>query len=328
MTFSRRQFLKSGAVSAAALGAPAVFAQGQGFPSRPVRMLVPYPPGGVTDITARALVKELAALWGQPVVIENKPGASGVIAGDMLAKAPGDGHTLLMADDGVLVSAALLKAKMPYDPLTDHVAVGTACAFPNLLMAGPSVPFNSVKDFIEAAKAKPGSIDYATNGIGGPHHLIWERFQERAGIKLNHIPYSGTPQALQDVAGGRVAVGISAVASATPFIQDGKARVLAATTLERLPLWANVPTLAEQGYPGFEAVSWIGVMAPGSMPPALVERINADLRKATATPSYKASIAERSNLPLNLTARQTADRMQRERAETQALLKRLGVQPT
>ena len=325
MTLSRRQLLKIGGASAAALGAPAVFAQS--FANRPIRMIVPYPPGGVTDITARALVKELATVWGQPVVIDNKPGASGVIGGDLLAKAPGDGHTLLMADDGVLVSAPLLKSKLPYDPLTDHVAVGTACAFPNLLMAGPSVPFKTVQEFIAAAKAKPGSIDYATNGIGGPHHLIWERFQERAGIKLNHIPYSGTPQALQDVAGGRVAVGISAVASGAPFIQDGKARVLAATTLERLPLWPNVPTLAEQGYPGFEAVSWIGVMAPGSTPPALVERINADLRKATATATYKAAIAERSNLPLNLTAKQTAERMQKERAEAMALLKRLGVQP-
>jgi tripartite-type tricarboxylate transporter receptor subunit TctC len=327
MSISRRQVLKSAGAAAAAIGLPHAFAQ-EPFPgTRPIRMLVPYPPGGVTDITARALTKELAAFWGVPVVIENKPGASGAIAGDMLARAAGDGHTLLMADDGVLVSAPLLKTKMPYDPATDHVAVGTACAFPNLLMAGPSAKFNTLKDFIAAAKANPGAIDYATNGVGGPHHLIWERFQERAGIKLNHIPYSGTPQALQDMAGGRVPVAISAVASATPFIQDGKARILAATTLERLPLWPNVPTLAEQGYAGFEAVSWIGVMAPGTTPPALVERLNADLRTVATGAAFRAAIAERSNLPLNLTARQTAERMQRERAETQALLKRLGVQP-
>ena len=204
------------AMALAPVSAPGNAQSPSGFPERQVRLLVPYAPSGAVDITARFLAKGLSEVWGQPVVVENKPGASGLIAADMLAKAPGDGYTLMLTDDGVLVSMPFFQEKMPYDTLTDLVPVAMAGMFPYVMVANTALGAKTLPELIAAAKARPDAIDYATNGIGGTHHLAWERLQHAAGIKLHHIPFKSAAPALQEVLAGRVSMMLVGVSTAFP----------------------------------------------------------------------------------------------------------------
>jgi tripartite-type tricarboxylate transporter receptor subunit TctC len=295
------------------------------FPERQVRLLVPYAPSGAVDITARFLAKGLSELWGQPVVVENKPGASGLIAADMLAKAPGDGYTLMLTDDGVLVSMPFFQEKMPYDTLTDLVPVAMAGMFPYVIVANSALKVKSLPELVAAAKARPGAIDYATNGIGGTHHLSWERLQRAAGITLHHIPFKSSAPALQEVLAGRVSMMLVGVSTAFPHIKDGRLVSLATGGLERSPFLPNLPTVAESGFPGFEVVAWMAVMAPKAASPALVERLSGDINKVTLSQAYGDAMSQRGNEARTSTSRALAERIRTEYESTRSLIKSLGI---
>jgi len=295
------------------------------FPERPVRLLVQFSPGGAVDVTARILAKELTDLWGKSVVVDNKPGASGVIACDILAKAPGDGQTLLLATDGTLVTVPFFQEKMPYDTLTDLVPVAMVGMFPFVLVASSTLKVKTLSEFVAAARARPGRLDYATNGVGGTHHLAWERFQRQAGIKLTHIPFKSAAPALQEVLAGRVSVIFTGVATAFPYIKDGRLVSLATVGLERLPFMPELPTVAELGYPGFEVTTWMAVLAPKGTPPALVEKISADINKVTLSKSYQDSLAQRGSEARTSTPRELAQRIHAEYERNRTLIKTLGV---
>jgi len=225
------------------------------FPTKPVKLIVPYGPGGAVDITARILAKDLSSMWGQQVVVENKPGAAGMIAANTVAKSSPDAYTLLITDDGVLISMPQIQKNMPYDPLGDLLSIGMVCMFPYVMVTNSKTNIKTMNDLISVAKGSQKGLDYATNGVGSTHHLTWESFQKTAGIKLNHIPYKGAAAALQDVVAGEVSLMIVAVSTALPFIKDGRLVPIAIGSLERLASIANVPTISESGYTGFDDIA-------------------------------------------------------------------------
>ncbi len=300
-------------------------AQSRAYPERSVRIVVPYAPSGAVDITARILAKELAELWGQPVVVDNRPGAAGVIAGEIVAKAPADGYTLLLTDDGVLTTVPLFNDKMPYDTLTDLVPVAMVGMFPYVLITNSALKVKSMAELVASAKAKPGSIDYATNGVGGTHHLSWERLQRAADIQLNHVPYKSAAPALQDVLAGRVPMMLAAVATAFPFIKDGRLVPIATGGQARVPSLPELPTLIESGFPGLEVISWMGVLAPKGVPQSLVDRLSTELAKVTRSESYKSALAQRASEPRTSTPRELAERTRAELERNQALVKSLNI---
>ncbi len=321
-----RRTIETGLVALAVFAFAATsLAQERAFPDRGVRIVVPYAPSGAVDITARLLAKELAELWGQSVVADNRPGAAGVIAADLVAKAAPDGYMLLLADDGLLTTVPLFQDKMPYDTLTDLVPVALVGMFPHVVITSASLKVKSMAELVAAAQAKPGMINYATNGIGGTHHLTWERLQRAANIKLNHVPYKGAAPALQDVLAGHVPMMLAAVATAFPYIKDGRLVPIATGGPTRAPLLPELPTLIESGYPGFEVISWMGVLAAKGTPPALVERISRDLNKVTQSEAYQSGLAQRGTEARTSTPQVFAERIRDEIKRNEVLVKGLGM---
>ena len=259
---------------------PSAFAQGN-YPSKPIRIVVPFPPGGSTDLLARRLGEKLSLALGQPVVVENKPGAGGTTGADLVAKSPADGHTLLLGVTGSNAIAASLFPKIPYDTLKDFAPVSQVVTTPLVLAVNASSPIKTVKDFIAAARVKP--ISYGTPGNGTSMHLTGEMFVMGAGVKLLHVPYKGSAPALNDLLGGSLESMFGDVLVLLPQIKAGKVRPIAVSSVRRHPMLADVPTIAESGVPGlekFEASSWQGVFAPAGTPPAVVARLNAEVVKA------------------------------------------------
>ena len=313
------------AIALASVCAPSLAQKSAWTPERPVRLVVPYAPSGAVDITSRFLAKELSDMWGQSVVIENKPGAAGLIGAETVVKAPADGYTLLMTDDGVLVTMPYFQEKMPYDTLTDLAPVAMVGMFPFVIVAHTSLKAKSLQEMVALAKARPGVIDFATNGVGGTHHLVWERLQRAAGIKLNHIPFKSAAPALQEVLAGRVSMVMVGVSTALPYIKDGRLVSLATGGLKRSSFLPQLPTVAESGFPGFEVVAWIAVLAPKGTPPALVEKISADLNKATSSKTYQDNLAQRGSESRTSTPRELAERIRTEYERTGAMIKTLGL---
>jgi tripartite-type tricarboxylate transporter receptor subunit TctC len=296
------------------------------FPTKPVKLIVPYGPGGAVDITARILAKDLSSMWGQQVVVENKPGAAGMIAANTVAKSSPDAYTLLITDDGVLVSMPQIQKNMPYDPLGDLLSIGMVCMFPYVMVTNSKTNIKTMNDLVSVAKGSQKGLDYATNGVGSTHHLTWESFQKTAGIKLNHIPYKGAAAALQDVVAGEVSLMIVAVSTALPFIKDGRLVPIAIGSLERLASIANVPTISESGYPGFEAIAWQGVLAPKGTPPALIEKISNDMRKITQSTFYKEALILRGTESRTSSPAEMSRRIKVEFDKTSSLIKSLNIQ--
>lgn len=263
---SRRLFL---AAAGALLAASALPAAAQSYPSRPVKLIVPFPPGGPVDTTARILGQKLSEQWGQPVIVENKPGANGSIGADAAARAAPDGYTLFVnaIHHAVLPS---LTAKLPYDIVKDFEPVGFAARFPVFLVAHPSVPAKNVAELIAQARRQPGALAYASSGNGGGTHLAGELFKDMAQVNLLHVPYKGSAPAIADVIGGQVQLMFADAPSALPHVKKGTVRVLAAASPQRSALLPEVPTFAESGLAGYEAYSWAGVMAPAGTPKDIV----------------------------------------------------------
>jgi len=269
--------------------APLALAQ-DAWPAKPIRLVVPFAAGGTSDILARTLGEKLQGVLKQTVVIENKAGAGGVIGADLVAKSPADGYTLLL---GTIASHAInpaLQPKMPYNAATDFAPVILLGSISNVLLVGAEQAFKNVKDLIVAAKAKPGSITFASAGQGSSQHMSGELFKLLAGAELTHVPYKGSAPAIQDVIGGQVPMSFETVTVAAPHIQSGKVRALAVTSAARSAALPTVPTLQEAGVAGFDVASWQALYAPAGTPPAIVQRLNAEVEKILAQPEIKAKL--------------------------------------
>jgi tripartite-type tricarboxylate transporter receptor subunit TctC len=257
----------------------ATVASAQSYPNRAIRLVVPFPAAGTTDILARAAAQKLTEAFGQSVVVDNRPGAAGNIGSDLVAKSAPDGYTLLMGTVGTHAINPSLYSKMPYDHVKDFVPVVLVAGVPNVLVVNPTLPVNSVADLIKLAKDKPGQINFASSGSGTSIHLSGELFKTMAGVDITHIPYKGSSPALTDLMGGQVQIMFDNLPSALPQIKAGKLRAIAVTSLKRAPVLPDVPTISESGLPGFEASSWFGVLAPAGTPAPIVARINAEVNK-------------------------------------------------
>jgi tripartite-type tricarboxylate transporter receptor subunit TctC len=276
----------------ASLALVAVWASAQTYPVKPIRIVVPFPPGGATDILARDVAQKLTEAWGQQVIVDNRPGAGGNIGSELVAHSAPDGYTLEMGTVGTHAINASLYAKMPYDHVKDFAPVILVAGVPNVLVVNNAVPANSVAELIAYAKANPGKLNFASSGNGTSIHLSGELFKVMAGVQMTHIPYKGSAPALQDLLGGQVQLMFDNLPPSLPQIKAGKVRALAVTSLTRAPALPDVPTVAESGLPGFEASSWFGILAPAGTPPAIVAKLNAEIAKWLATPEAKEQLAK------------------------------------
>jgi len=284
---ARHACVLAAAVTIAAVALSAGAQTSSSYPTKPIRLVVPFPPGGATDIMARAVAQKLTDAWGQSVIVDNRPGAGGNIGSELVAKAAPDGYTLEMGTVGTHAINPSLYAKMPYDHVKDFVPVILVAGVPNVLVVNPSVPAKSVQELIAYAKANPGRLNFASSGSGTSIHLSGELFKLMAGVQMTHVPYKGSAPALQDLLGGQVQLMFDNLPPSLPQIKAGKLRALAVTTAARAPALPDVPTIAESGLPGFEASSWFGVLAPAGTPPAIVTRLNTEIAAWLATPEAR-----------------------------------------
>lgn len=264
------------------------FAQTDGYPSRAIRLVVPFPPGAFNDQLGRILAQKLHEAWGQSVVVENRPGGGSQLGTQTVAKAASDGYTLLVTSFAFAVNPALY-GKLPYDTVRDFTPVILCAATPNLLVVGNDVPVKSVKDLIALAKSKPGELVYGSAGIGSSNHLSMELLKARAGIDLVHVPYKGSAPAVLDLVGGRVQAMFDNTPNVLPQVKAGKLRALAVTTPRRFALLPDLPTVAESGLKEFEVSVWFGLVAPARTPPAIVERINAEVNRILLLPDVQST---------------------------------------
>ncbi|WP_114972670.1 Bug family tripartite tricarboxylate transporter substrate binding protein [Rhodoferax ferrireducens] len=286
MTLLRRGLL---ATLFASLAFP-VFAQN--YPNKPIRVIVPFPAGGGTDIIARDVTNKLSSTLGWSFVVENKPGSGGNLGVDAAAKAAGDGYTLALGQTSNLAINPTLYSKMPYDSLKDLAPVGLVASAPLVLVVAADSPYKTLADIVNASKAKPASLNFASPGNGTVAHLASELFQKTAGVKFTHIPYKGAAQASTDLIGGQVQLYMSSVPTLLGHIKNGKMRALAVTSLNRVDDLPQVPTVAESGYKGFEAVTWFGFVAPTAVPKDIVVRLNTEINKALQSADVKKKLGE------------------------------------
>ena len=275
---------------AVAFASAALAAHAQ-YPNKPIKMVVPFPAGGTTDILARSVAADLQKVFGQPVVVENKAGAGGNIGSDFVAKSPPDGYTLLMGTVGTHAINVALYPKMPYDAVKDFVPISLVAGVPNVLVAAPGFPVNSVKDLIDLAKKSPDKTTFASSGNGTSIHLSGELFKQLAGVQMTHVPYKGSSAALPDVMSGQVNVMFDNAPSVMQQIKGGKLKAIAVTSGTRSPALPNVPTIAEAGLPGFEATSWFGVLAPAGTPKDIVDKLSQTIAKAVQSAEFKERLA-------------------------------------
>ena len=275
----------------ATLAIVAAWASAQAYPVKPIRIVVPFPPGGATDILARDVAQKLTEAWGQQVIVDNRPGAGGNIGSELVAHSAPDGYTLEMGTVGTHAINASLYAKMPYDHVKDFAPVILVAGVPNVLVVNNAVPANSVAELIAYAKANPGKLNFASSGNGTSIHLSGELFKVMAGVQMTHIPYKGSAPAMQDLLGGQVQLMFDNLPPSLPQIKGGKLRALAVTSSTRAPALPDVPTIAESGLPGFEASSWFGILAPAGTPPAIIAKVNAEVNKWLGSPEGKEKLA-------------------------------------
>jgi tripartite-type tricarboxylate transporter receptor subunit TctC len=284
MTLNRRQML---ATTAASLAAPA-FAQ-DAWPAKPIRLVVPYPPGGSSDIIGRAIGNLLSEALKQTVLIDNKPGANGNLGADLVAKAAPDGYTLLLCDVGALAISPSVYPKLAFDPSKELRGVTMLAYSPHLLVVHPSVPANNLKELVALSRQK--ELNFAVSGTGGAPHLAGVALQRAVGARWQYVPYKGGSQAITDTVGGQTQVMMNGMLATLPHVQSGKLKLLAVSKRTRMPLIGDVPTVAEQGVPGFESGTWQGVLAPRGTPEAVVQKLNAELIRAIRNPEVRGRLA-------------------------------------
>ncbi len=298
-------------------------AQAQGYPAKPVRMIVPFPAGGATDIIARIVSQKLGENLGQTVIVDNRPGASGNIGSDIAAKAPPDGYTLVMGNlSSHAINASLFK--LPYDPVADFAPVTIVAVVTNILVTHPSLPARSVKELVALAKARPGQINYASAGSGSPAHLAGELFKTSARVDLYHVPYKGNAPAVNDLIAGEATVMFSAMPSVMPHVATGRLRALAVTTLKRSPAAPNLPTIAESGLSGFDVSAWNGVLAPARTPHDIIARMHREIVKILQLPDVKERLSGLGAEPLGDTPEHFADVIKADVAKWARVVKESG----
>jgi tripartite-type tricarboxylate transporter receptor subunit TctC len=295
------------------------------YPDKPIRLIVPYPPGGAADFAARAVAEKLTEAWGQQVVVDNRGGAGGIIATEIVAESAPDGYTLLHGTPAGLVINSLLRKKLPYDATRDFTPVGRVVIVPQILVLNPMVPANSLKELIALAKAKPGQLNYASVGIGSPNHLGMELLKSMAGIDIVHIPYKGGGPAVTDLLGGHVQLMFNGMASVMLLVRSGKLKAIAIGSAKRSPAAPDVPTVAEAGLPGFEYTTWNGIFAPAHTPRAVVAKLNTALRKALAAPDLIHHLASVGSEPAGDTSEEFAAYVKEEFAKWSRVIKMAGL---
>ncbi len=276
-------------IAAVALAAFTANASAQAWPNKPIKLVVPFSPGGFTDVVARILGQKLTESLGQPVIIENKPGAGSTIGTDYVAKARPDGYTLVMVST-TQVSSPWLYKSIPYDVFKDFTPIMKLVEGPYVLVANPAVPAKNVSELLGLARAQPGKLDYASSGNGSAQHLVGAMFASMGGVQLNHVPYKGSGQAMQDIVGGQVQLGFVGMPNALPYIPGGRLRALAVTTRKRSPDLPEVPTMDEAGIKGYDATIWLGLLGPAGLPRDIVSRLNSEIVKALASPETRKHI--------------------------------------
>jgi tripartite-type tricarboxylate transporter receptor subunit TctC len=286
------KLVAAAAVMAAICATGALAQTGGGFPARPVRVVVPLAPGGNVDLVARSLAQRLTESLGQQVVVENRPGASALVGTQFVAKAAPDGYTLLAVANTFAVVPSIV-TNPGYDPLKDFTGISLTCLVAQVLVVNPALPVRSVKELVALAKSRPGQISYASSGIGATGHMAAELFNRYAKVKLLHVPYKGNSQAIVDVIGGQVAMMFDQVSTSMPYIASGKLRALAVTSRQRSPLFPELPTIDESGMPGFEDITFNGLVAPAGTPRDILARLHADVAKAVRTPDLHKRFLER-----------------------------------
>ena len=305
----------------------AAFAAGvsaQAYPTKPIRIVVPFPAGGTTDVLARAAAQKLAETLGQPAVVDNRPGAGGNIGAELVAKSAPDGYTLLMGTVGTHAINPGLYPKLPYDHVKDFAPVILVAGVPNVLVINPALPVNSVPELIAYAKANPGKLNFASSGNGTSIHLSAELFKTMAGVQMTHVPYKGSAPALQDLVGGQVQLMFDNLPSSLALIKGGKLKALAVTSSTRAAALPDVPTLAESGLPGFEASSWFGLLAPAGTPPPVIAKLNGEIAKWLATPEAKEKLLAQGANAAGGTAEEFAQFIAAETAKWQKVVKESG----
>jgi tripartite-type tricarboxylate transporter receptor subunit TctC len=315
-----------GFVAGALLCAFSIDATAQAWPSRPVRIVVPFAAGGPADIFARAIAEKLQSALGQPFVVEDRPGGGSIVGTDLVAKSAPDGYTLLMMSNTHTVNESLIPDR-PFQLMRDFVPVAPVNYSDLVLVAHPSVPATTLKDFIALAKSKPGQLNYASSGPGTPYHMAGELFKAMAGVDIVHVPYKGSSGARTDILGGQVQVMFDAITTMAPNVQAGKLKALGTSGKARSPVLPDVPTVSEAGVPGYEAVIWLGLMAPAGTPKPIVDRLNAEIRRAVDSPEMKAAWAKQGAVAMSMSPDEFARFMREDIEKWARIVKVSGARP-
>jgi tripartite-type tricarboxylate transporter receptor subunit TctC len=295
------------------------------YPGKPIRLIVPFPPAGGTDVLSRSIAQSITATTKWTIVVDNKPGAGGNIGLDAAAKSPPDGYTIAMGQTANLAVNPALYSSMPFDPLKDFAPIALISSQPLILVVNASSPYKTLKELVEAAKKNPGKVNMASSSNGTIGHIGGELFQRKAGIKMTHVPYKGAGAAVTDLMGGSVDCFFGNSQAVGGLVTSGRLRALAVTSPQRLATFPDVPTVAELGYPGFEAATWSGLVAPAGTPPAIIARLNAEANKALGTKEMKAKLAEEGSTPLGGTPQKFAEFIRQEHAKWGAAVREANI---
>ena len=301
-------------------------ALGQEFPNKPVRVVIPFTPGSASDIVGRLVARKLSELWGQPVIVDNRSGAGGSIGSAVAVRATPDGYTLLVSTNAHAANPAIYKS-LPYNTLKDFTNLAPLAGHANVFIVGPQQGFKTLADFLAAAKAKPGQLNFSSAGIGSATHLNLEKFKLEARINVTHVPYKGTPEAIGDTVGGRVCCYFAPITAVVPFVQTGRAVALAVSTAKRAPLLPDVPTVAEAGVPGFDYSLWVGLWGPAGIPAKIANRINQDVNRALASTDLRDQFVKLGADPLKMTLTEFAEFTRKQIEDSQRIIKAAGIEP-
>ena len=314
-------------VFAAAWAMPPAAAQVAGYPQKTVCLIVPFPPGGSTETLARMVSVKLGEMWGQQIIIDNRPGAGGIIGTELGAKVVPDGYTLLMGSGAPLTIIPGFQMKLGYDPLRDFTPITNVAAVPNVIALHPSVPARDVKALVALARAQPDQLSFSSNGPGSPGHLAGELLKSMTGTRMTHVPYKGAAPATMAVASGETSITFTTTTAVLPLAKAGRIKIIAVTTLQRLPQFPEYPTVAESGWPGYEAISWFGLVAPVAVSADIVKKIHADAIQVVNTADMRNRIAGLGATPIGNTPEQFRAQIRDDQVKWARIIKQSGAKP-